>query len=620
MKRERINKSKRSVSHRSKGAWACKGVRPRSSCSPKSAFWGGEVCLHDRLIALSTQQGFNEFQLSLFKVVVIIAACNGGQEAWRTTMETRKGGKREEEKGENKNVPLSSSVLDENGHEALERTEDGAMDDDRVVAGVIVAVEVETEALRQLEVELDGGALMGALEGIEDLNVDLGTVESTVLGVDLPVAGEEVVEGLGKGGLGLLPSGDLTQVIVGHGGQVELELESKDTIDVAQEVEGAVDLLLDLLGHAENVGVVLLEAADAGQASEGTRELVTMEDTKVGETDGQLTVGALAGAENQAVTGAVHGLDGPILVLALEGKHTLLVVLPVTRGTPQVNVVNVGGDDLLEATAAVLGADELLEAVVNAGAVREHEGRARGVLMPHEELLVLSNETMVTLRSKTTQLKVLIELLLLGEGDTIDALQRVVLLVSLPVGRGVVGHREGLDLRGVREMRATAQVDEGTTTVGSANRSVRDLIAQDLDLVLVILEHLQSLLLRDLQTLEGLLLTDGGSKELLELLVVLVSHDSAGLHSDIVVETTILQGGTSAEMRVELALEGLAEDVSGRVPEDLLGLRRVPLEDRKGAISRERAVQVPKLIIDLRGGREPNEIRKQEKQKGKRRE
>jgi hypothetical protein len=57
---------------------------------------------------------------------------------------------------------------------------------------------VELESLRELEVELDRRALVLALEGVLDGDVDLGAVESTVSRVDVPLARDELVEGLGK--------------------------------------------------------------------------------------------------------------------------------------------------------------------------------------------------------------------------------------------------------------------------------------------------------------------------------------------------------------------------------------------------------------------------------------
>ena len=51
---------------------------------------------------------------------------------------------------------------------------------------------------------------------------------------------------------------------------MKLEGESKDAIDVIQEVKRADDLLSELVRSAENVRIVLLEAPYTNQTAQGT--------------------------------------------------------------------------------------------------------------------------------------------------------------------------------------------------------------------------------------------------------------------------------------------------------------------------------------------------------------
>ena len=76
-------------------------------------------------------------------------------------------------------------------------------------------------------------------------------------------------------------------------------------------------------------------------------------------------------------------------VVYLEGEHVLGVVLPVARSEPELRVEDVGRDDLLEAALAVLAAEVLDQRVVNEGAVRREEARARTQLVEEEQLLIL---------------------------------------------------------------------------------------------------------------------------------------------------------------------------------------------------------------------------------------
>lgn len=50
----------------------------------------------------------------------------------------------------------------------------------------------------------------------------------------------------------------------------------------------------------------------------------------------------------------VHWFEGEGLLLHLEGEHVLAIVLPVSRGLPQLTVVDVGCHHLLETPLPVL--------------------------------------------------------------------------------------------------------------------------------------------------------------------------------------------------------------------------------------------------------------------------
>ena len=68
------------------------------------------------------------------------------------------------------------------------------------------------------------------------------------------------------------------------------------------------------------MGVVLLEATYPGQTLEGARELVTVEDTKVGEAEGELSVGSGTVSKHEAVAWAVHWLEPKLCLFNLKVK------------------------------------------------------------------------------------------------------------------------------------------------------------------------------------------------------------------------------------------------------------------------------------------------------------
>jgi hypothetical protein len=129
----------------------------------------------------------------------------------------------------------------------------------------------------------------------------------------------------------------------------------------------------DLVLRAEDVGIVLLESPDTGQTSEGARRLIAMKDTKVGHSDRQLPVASLTVLENQAMSGAIHGLQSPLLLFHVESEHILRVMLPVTGDLPEFRAVHVRRANLLIAPLPVLLAQEGHQSVVDDHTVRQEE-------------------------------------------------------------------------------------------------------------------------------------------------------------------------------------------------------------------------------------------------------
>mmetsp|Transcript_19999 Transcript_19999/g.47643 ORF Transcript_19999/g.47643 Transcript_19999/m.47643 type:complete len:307 (+) Transcript_19999:625-1545(+) len=299
-------------------------------------------------------------------------------------------------------------MLDEDRAEPLDGTEDRAMDDDGTLlfllglAAVVFLVGacrghvLEAKPDGQLEVELDGGALMLATQRIEHVDVDLGSVEGAVLGVQLPLLAVAVERGL-ELSLGLVPHGNLADVLLRPGGEEHFVLEAELAVDKVDELEHVLDLLLDVVRLAEDVRVVLLEAAHAGESAEGAAELVAVQYAEVCHAPGELAEGALAEVEHEAVPGAVHGLHSKLLALDVEDEHVLLVVRRVPRDLPQLQVVHVRRDHLLVVALEVLSLDEVDQLVVDPGPVREPEAAARAELVEEEELLLGSDGAMVSL-------------------------------------------------------------------------------------------------------------------------------------------------------------------------------------------------------------------------------
>ena len=79
----------------------------------------------------------------------------------------------------------AGEVLDQDGDEPLEGAAHGAVDDHRPVLRVVLADVAEVEPLRRGVVELDGAQLPLPPDRVGDVEVDLGTVERPVPGLEL---------------------------------------------------------------------------------------------------------------------------------------------------------------------------------------------------------------------------------------------------------------------------------------------------------------------------------------------------------------------------------------------------------------------------------------------------
>lgn len=147
-----------------------------------------------------------------------------------------------------------------------------------LVLGLFLILEVE--AHRELEVELDRGALVRAAEAVGNDNINLRSVERAVALVEVEFD-VRVVQRLRQ-----LVLGDLPLLLGADGlfwscGKQDGELQPEHIVDVLHEFQRALDLLRDLVGTAEDVRVVLLESPDARQPAQRARELVSGRDYEI---------------------------------------------------------------------------------------------------------------------------------------------------------------------------------------------------------------------------------------------------------------------------------------------------------------------------------------------------
>jgi len=201
------------------------------------------------------------------------------------------------------------------------------VDDDRPVGTVVGSDVGEIEAEAHLVIDLDGAELPLAADDVLDDEVDLGAVEGGFAGF-LGEGDAEGACGVDAGAFGLVPAfraaGVLAAVRIAEPDADAVFLHAEDVEDGLDEGEAPLDLGGDLVLGAEEVGVVLGEAADAGHAVELAGLLPAVDGAELGEADGHVAVGVGRAREDLGVVGAVHGPEHEALDELVVGKDAVL--------------------------------------------------------------------------------------------------------------------------------------------------------------------------------------------------------------------------------------------------------------------------------------------------------
>ena len=186
--------------------------------------------------------------------------------------------------------------------------------------------------------------------------------------------------------LGVVPHLVGADALLRPGRELHREFAVEAEIGIGRQ-DQVVDLQA-LVGHlllgAEDVRVVLREAAHAHQPVQRARRLVAMHHAELGQAQRQVAVALQAVLEDLDVAGAVHRLDRePALVLGLVAgrlrrEHVLAVPVPVAGGLPQQLVEDLRRVDLavVAGQAPAHVGDQLLE---HRPALRVPEHDARGL-------------------------------------------------------------------------------------------------------------------------------------------------------------------------------------------------------------------------------------------------
>ena len=294
--------------------------------------------------------------------------------------------------------------------------------------------------------------------------------------------------------------------------------------------------------------------------------------------------------------------------------HAVLVPVQVAGGLVQAGLGDVRGLHEAVVVLAVLLAGVVLHRVDHGGALRVEHGQAGADLVREGEQVHLGAELAVVALGGLLQAGLIgLEVLLGGPCGAVDALHGRVLLGAAPVRGGGTLDLEGLDVAGVRQVRAAAQVlpDHVAVTVdvvveaeflfgdlgGGGRVEVGLLVLDQLDLEGLVGLFLQGLLLAHGAAAEGLGGLDDALHALLDVLEVVGGEGLIDL--EIVVEA-VLDHRADAELGVGAdLLHGLGHDVRGGVAHDRQAVLAVERDRGHGVAVVQRRVQVARFAVEL---------------------
>jgi len=134
------------------------------------------------------------------------------------------------------------------------------------------------------------------------------------------------------------------------------------------------------------------------------------------------------------VARTVHGLQSVLRLLRFEHEHVFFVIPLVPGDLPEFSREHVRGDDLVEASDSLFLAHNVHHFVLQKSALGKEEGRAGGVAVVHEQLVVFPHLPVVTFLGFLKSVDLLFHLVFGGECCTLHPLQVVVAHFAQPVG------------------------------------------------------------------------------------------------------------------------------------------------------------------------------------------
>ena len=262
-------------------------------------------------------------------------------------------------------------MFHEHAKETLNTAKQSAVYHVRAMITTIFPRILQIKLLRQIEIELNGAHLPLAANRILDLQVDLGTIESTAAGIDL-IRNRLGLQRLFQRFGGLLPASLLAHGFVRAGREIRRHIiKSKCLQHVQRKGDRGLDLILNLFRRAENVGIILGKATHPQQSMQNAALLIAIYRTQLSPAQGELAIRTLVSLIDLYMEGAIHGLHEVIVPINIHGGvHILFIEIEMPGGLPQLCATNMRRIEQLVARAIMLATPEILNNSTNPSAAR----------------------------------------------------------------------------------------------------------------------------------------------------------------------------------------------------------------------------------------------------------
>src|SRR5216683_650074 len=154
----------------------------------------------------------------------------------------------------------SRRMLNENADEAFQRATNRAVNDNgRLLLTVLIDVRA-VEAAWQLEVKLNRAQLPRSAEGIFYQNVSLWPIKCAIsLLDDIISLARVLIQDAAEHCLGFIPRLQIADISLWPRTQAQRILHAENLVEEVSDLEDALEFILDLIFHQENVGIILLE-------------------------------------------------------------------------------------------------------------------------------------------------------------------------------------------------------------------------------------------------------------------------------------------------------------------------------------------------------------------------